>query len=122
MQKSNGPPQRFVKFLDDGRIIRERCYKKHPSLCILFDHLTILMREDNLFRASIDEIATMRGMTYDATSVAMRQLCDHELVARTGMRHRWMVNPFIACKCTQSVLEEVQFQWCAFTMKLDEAE
>lgn len=109
-----GSDKPTIKFLPTSLQLMQACFSKHANLFMHLYHLACMMRDDNKLITSISDLAHVRKMKYGATSVAMRKLCNHQLIARTGEQFVWMINPYVVYKCSDVDLQVVQAEWKEF--------
>ena len=100
-----------IKFLPDSEYLLTACFNKHPRLFMHLYYLAKVMQYNNLLKIKIAVLARARQMQYGPTSVAMRQLCNYQIIARTGTQFLWMINPYIVYKCSDADLPAVQEEW-----------
>lgn len=106
-----GSDKPTIKFLPTSLQLMQACFSKHANLFMHLYHLACMMRDDNKLITSISDLAYVCNMKYGATSVAMRKLCNHQLIARTGEQFVWMINPYVVYKCSDVDLQVVQAEW-----------
>lgn len=107
------PPQLYAKMLVGGAQIIKEAFENNAPVNI-FMHFVYTMEKHNFLRVSIEEIAASANVSYQYASILMSKLVQAKLLCRTGTRSKWMINPYVATKCSEEESKELQNIWNGF--------